>query len=125
MEDTYKKFLKKEYENDERNLYRFMTCVILCALGFFALMVFLVVGFTQSKKSKQEHIAAVENIPDNLYAVHVSTNLVSVPCKCGFCDTARGVRVREHINQIGYDLKYEVSTSYYPVVILKTNNNER
>ena len=53
-----------------------------------------------------------------IYAVLVSTNLVSQPCPCGFCDNARGIRVPEHINQIGYDLRFEVSTNYLPVIYL-------
>lgn len=55
--------------------------------------------------------------PSNLYAEIISTNLVSVPCPCGFCKPDQGIAVPEHINQIGYDLKVVVSTSYYPIVI--------
>ena len=53
-----------------------------------------------------------------LYAVLVSTNIVSQPCPCGFCDNARGIRVPEHIGVIGYDLRIEVTTNYLPVVYL-------
>ena len=60
----------------------------------------------------------INRTTNNLYAVHVSTNLVSTPCNCGYCDPSSGIRVPEHINQIGYDLKVVVSTSFYPVVIL-------
>lgn len=63
----------------------------------------------------------INRTTNNLYAVHVSTNLVSVPCRCGYCDPSRGIRVPEHINQIGYDLKVVVSTSYYQVVNLKND----
>jgi len=54
----------------------------------------------------------------NLVAILVMTNLVSVPCKCGWCDK-NGVRIAEHVNRIGYDLKREVTTNYLPVVELK------
>ena len=56
-----------------------------------------------------------------LYAQLVSTNLVRIPCTCGYCRPSEGIAVPEHINQIGYDLKVEISTSYYPVVSLPTH----
>ena len=56
-----------------------------------------------------------------LYAQLVSTNLVRKPCTCGYCRPFEGIAVPEHLNQIGYDLKVEVSTSYYPVVSLPTH----
>lgn len=52
----------------------------------------------------------------HLYAVLITTNIVSQPCNCGFCDNAHGIRVPEHINSIGHDLRIEVSTNYLPVV---------
>lgn len=55
------------------------------------------------------------------YAEVVTTNLVRVPCACGFCRPAEGIVVPEHINQIGYDLKVVVSTSYCPVVSISTH----
>lgn len=60
------------------------------------------------------------NFPPNktLYAVLISTNIVSQPCPCGFCDNARGIRVPEHIGVIGYDLKLVVSTNYLPVLYI-------
>ena len=60
------------------------------------------------------------NFPSNktLYAVLISTNIVSQPCPCGFCDNARGIRVPEHVGVIGYDLRIEVSTNYLPVLYL-------
>ena len=58
--------------------------------------------------------------PTNLYTEIISTNLVSVPCPCGYCKPDQGIAVPEHINQIGFDLKVVVSTSYYPVVSLPT-----
>ena len=68
----------------------------------------------------QSRIRAIENVISNsndyLLAEIVSTNLVSVPCKCGFCRPNEGIRVPEHINQIGYDLEYQITTSRYPVV---------
>lgn len=51
-----------------------------------------------------------------IYAVLITTNIVSQPCPCGFCDNARGIRVPEHIGVIGYDLRVEVSTNYLPVI---------
>ena len=57
----------------------------------------------------------------SLYAQLVSTNLVRIPCTCGYCRPSEGIAVPEHINQIGYDLKVQVSTSYYPVVSLPTH----
>lgn len=58
------------------------------------------------------------NFPSNktLYAVLVSTNIVSQPCPCGFCDPSRNIAVPEHINSIGHDLRIEVSTNYLPIV---------
>ena len=50
------------------------------------------------------------------YAVLISTNLVRQNCSCGFCDPSRGIAVPEHINQLGYDLRLQVSTNYLPVV---------
>lgn len=68
----------------------------------------------------QSRIKAIENVISNsndfLLAEVVTTNLVSVPCNCGFCRPNEGIRVPEHINQIGYDLEYQVTTSRYPVV---------
>ena len=60
------------------------------------------------------------NFPSNktLYAVLISTNIVSQPCPYGFCDNARGIRVPEHVGVIGYDLRIEVSTNYLPVIYL-------
>ena len=60
---------------------------------------------------------ATPNTP-SLFAVLVTTNLVSQPCPCGFCNPARGLRVPEHINQIGYDLRIEISTNYLPIIFL-------
>lgn len=56
-----------------------------------------------------------------LYAQFISTNLVSVPCSCGYCRPSEGIVVPEHIGAIGYDLKVVVSTSYYPIVSLPTH----
>lgn len=54
----------------------------------------------------------------NLYAMLVTTNIVSQPCDCGWCRPEQGIRVPEHIGVIGYDLRIEVSTNYLPVVTL-------
>ena len=121
MKDTYRKFLKKDYENSDRKFFGFATCIILFAIVAFFLTTLFVVNFATRNKANAELRKELESITGNIYAVHVSTNLVSVPCRCGYCDPSRGIRVPEHINQIGYDLKVVVSTSYYPVVILKNN----
>ena len=119
MEDTYRKFLKKEYENADRKFFGFAACIILFAIVAFFLTTLLVVNFATKNKATEELRKELESIPGNIYAVHISTNLVSTPCNCGYCRPSEGIRVPEHINQIGYDLKVVVSTSYYPVVILK------
>ena len=121
MEDTYRKFLKKEYENADRKFFGFAACIILFAIVAFFLTTLLVVNFATKNKATEELRKELESISGNVYAVQLSTNLVSVPCRCGYCDPSRGIRVPEHINQIGYDLQVVVSTSYYPVVILKNN----
>jgi len=62
-----------------------------------------------------------QTFPDQdkiLYAILVSTNIVSQPCNCGFCDPLRGIRVPEHVGVIGYDLRIEVSTNYLPVLYI-------
>ena len=113
----------------DMNKNEYIQIIIAYGIGILALIVSVLVLIGWIPKTDNCIICgdsifvSSKSISGNIYAVHVSTNLVSVPCKCGFCDPERGVRVPEHINQIGYDLKYEVSTSYYPVVILKTNNN--
>lgn len=68
-------------------------------------------AWTNGPSATPKHITT-----KNLFAVLVTTNLVSQPCACGFCDPVRGIRVPEHVNQIGYDLKLQVSTNYLPVV---------
>ena len=57
----------------------------------------------------------------SLYAQLVSTNLVRIPCACGYCRPSEGIVVPEHLNKIGYDLKVVVSTSYCPVVSISTH----
>ena len=75
---------------------------------------------SQEIAALQSRIRAIENVISNsndyLLVEVVTTNLVSVPCKCGFCRPNEGIRVPEHINQIGYDLEYQITTSRYPVV---------
>ena len=53
----------------------------------------------------------------NLSAVLIQTNLCYRPCPCGFCRPSEGIAVPEHINTIGYDLVYKVSTNYLPLVV--------
>ena len=52
----------------------------------------------------------------NLFAVIVSTNLVRVPCTCGYCRPSEGIAVPEHVNALGYDTVLQVSTNYLPIV---------
>lgn len=54
----------------------------------------------------------------NLSAVLIQTNLYHRPCPCGFCRPSEGIAVPEHINAIGYDLVYKVSTNYLPLVVI-------
>ena len=65
-----------------------------------------------------------------LVAVLITTNLVSHPCaggvqgeKCQFCRPEQGMRVPEHINQIGYDMDWVVRTQYLPVIEMPIKNN--
>lgn len=53
----------------------------------------------------------------NLVALLIVTNLVSVQCKCGFCNGY--VVVPEHMNRVGYDLKEVVVTNRIPVVVME------
>lgn len=66
-----------------------------------------------SKICTHQTVDASQALP---YAVLISTNLVPQNCPCGFCDPSRGIAVPEHINQLGYDLRIEVSTNYLPIV---------
>ena len=58
-----------------------------------------------------------------LVAVLITTNLVSHPCsggvpgeKCKWCNPELGLAVPEHMNRIGYDMDWVVTTQYLPVV---------
>lgn len=53
---------------------------------------------------------------EHSYTLLISTNLVYRNCPCGFCDPIRGTAVPEHINSIGHDLIYQVSTNYLPLI---------
>ena len=53
------------------------------------------------------------------YALLITTNLTRRPCPCGFCDPSRSVAVPEHINSIGHDLTYSVTTQFLPVIYLQ------
>ena len=92
------------------------------ALTAFALSAFSVMLATKTAKQQICLYNNATDYPDHLlahsYAVLVSTNLVSQPCTCGFCRPEQGIRVPEHINQVGYDLRIEVSTNYLPIVTL-------
>ena len=96
--------------------------LIVADTVFFTLLILggIVSGFLFAEilNCKKASSASSTHIsPSNLYTEIISTNLVSVPCPCGFCKPDQGIAVPEHINQIGYDLKVVVSTSYYPIVI--------
>ena len=58
-----------------------------------------------------------------LVAVLITTNLFGHPCtggtpggKCKWCNDEMGLRVPEHVNQIGYDMDWVVTTNYLPVI---------
>ena len=58
-----------------------------------------------------------------LVAVLITTNLVSHPCtggkpgeRCKWCKPEIGAVVPEHMNRIGYDMDWIVTTQYLPVV---------
>ena len=51
-----------------------------------------------------------------LYAQLISTNLVRIPCTCGYCRPSEGIAVPEHVNALGYDTVLQVSTNYLPIV---------
>lgn len=52
----------------------------------------------------------------SLYAQLVSTNLVRIPCSCGYCRPSEGIAVPEHVNALGFDTILQVSTNYLPIV---------
>lgn len=67
-----------------------------------------------------------------LVAVLITTNLVSHPCTggtpggvCKWCESENSnpygcvMRVPEHINRIGYDMDWVVTTNYIPVIDIK------
>lgn len=58
----------------------------------------------------------------NLVAILIVTNLVRVACPCGWC--TNGVVIPEHVNRIGYDLRYEVTTNYLPIVQKEVKKND-
>ena len=99
--------------------------IIICCiiLGFVSGFLLIGIGLSKivlsiaSKHEAQRELApAIENYHHNLAAVLVTTNLVSVPCNCGYCRPSEGIRVPEHIGVVGYDLKVVVSTQYLPIV---------
>lgn len=99
-------------------LKSFIICPIIPVLG---LVIALYIWWCVVKYIPPEPVDSNQNSYFSLfhdteyYAIQVTTNLVSVPCNCGFCRPEEGIAVPEHINQIGYDLKYEISTNYFPV----------
>ena len=57
------------------------------------------------------------------HAILITTNLTRRPCPCGFCDPSRSIAVPEHINSLGHDLIYSVSTQFLPVIYLPETNS--
>ena len=57
------------------------------------------------------------------HAILITTNLTRRPCPCGFCDPSRSIAVPEHINSLGHDLVYSVSTQFLPVIYLPETNS--
>ena len=105
-----------KYANMSRTRFFF------CLLWTFTWPIFLAIiiiilfkGFVLPDKPSDSPKLAADS---RLVAMLVTTNLVSVPCNCGFCRPEEGIAVLEHINRVGYDLKLEVNTNYLPVVEL-------
>ena len=99
----------------------FRIAIVTGFMSLIALIAPIWFYFSSSEKPDAEQRAthALSAFATNrLYAMSVTTNLVPIQCRCGYCDPKRGIRVPEHINQIGYDLAVQVSTSYFPVVML-------
>lgn len=71
-----------------------------------------------------------------LVAVLITTNLMYHPCtggtpgeKCKWCDSEPSfygcaARVPEHINRIGYDCDWVVTTNYLPVIEMLVSTEE-
>ena len=93
---------------------------LLCLMAFIGMLMDLFA----KKKPQDKH----QHFPDSepsLYAVLVSTNLVSQPCPCGFCDYSKGIAVPEHIGVVGCDLRIEVSTNLLPVISIPARGKEK
>lgn len=92
------------------------------ALTAFALAALSFMLATKLAQQQPRLFNSATDYPDHLiahaYAVLISTNLVSQPCSCGFCDPSRNIAVPEHINSIGHDLRIVVSTNYLPIVTI-------
>ena len=69
------------------------------------------------------YVQSVTYIRCKPHALLITTNLTRRPCTCGFCDPSRSVAVPEHINSIGHDLTYSVSTQYLPIIYLPETNS--
>lgn len=99
------------------------------ALTAFALSAFAVMLATKTAQQQIHLFNSATDYPDHLlahsYAVLVSTNLVPQNCSCGFCDPSRNIAVPEHINSIGHDLRYEISTNFLPIVSFPAYKGER
>ena len=93
---------------------------LLCLMAFIGMITSLVAE--KSTQDKHQHFPDSE---PSLYAVLVSTNLVSQPCPCGFCDYSKGIAVPEHIGVVGCDLRIEVSTNLLPVISIPARGKEK
>ena len=69
----------------------FSTLLILGGLTFGILFVWKFCSQIASS-AVSTHIS-----PSNLYTEIISTNLVSVPCPCGYCKPDLGIAVPEHL----------------------------
>ena len=91
--------------------------VILSAILFFVGTVREDVNREKTSKCTPPQSSETSRIKDTgLCAVLVTTNMVSVPCNCGFCRPEDGIRVPEHINRLGYDLELRIETNYLHVI---------
>ena len=92
-------------------------CLLLVLMSITLL---LMGAFAISSSLSKKHQALdslspdISNYHEHLFAILVTTNLVSIPCKCGYC--TESARVPEHIGKVGCDHDLLVSTQYLPIV---------
>lgn len=87
----------------------------LCTMSFLAVSNYFLLRHNRANAASTTLVEKAA--PTTQYAMLVTTNLVSVPCQCGFCHPEQGIVVPEHMNRIGYDMAVQVSTNYLPVII--------